>query len=186
MISTGDLRKGNTIVIDGELMKVLEFQHVKMGRGSAFVRAQLRNLRTGATTERTFQGGAKFETARLDRRTQQYLYKDDGAYTFMDNQSFEQTMLDERILGSAARYLKEGANIDILYYGDEPIDVEMPSSVEMRVVQTLPGIRGDTASGGTKPATLESGVVATVPLFINEGDVIKVDTRTGAYVERVG
>ena len=186
MISSGDLRKGNTIVVDGELVKVLDFQHVKMGRGSAFVRVQMRNLRSGATTERTFQAGSKFEQARLERRRVQYLYDDGDNYTFMDTETFEQPTLGPRILGDAVKYLKEGMSIDLLVYGDEPIDVELPTSVELRVERTDPGVRGDTASGGSKPATLETGAVVQVPLFINEGDVLKVDTRTGAYIERVG
>lgn len=186
MISSGDLRKGNTIVVDGELVKVLDFQHVKMGRGSAFVRVQMRNLRSGATTERTFQAGSKFEQARLERRRVQYLYDDGDNYTFMDTETFEQPTLGPRILGDAVKYLKEGMSIDLLVYGDEPIDVELPTSVELRVERTDPGVRGDTASGGSKPATLETGAAVQVPLFINEGDVLKVDTRTGAYIERVG
>jgi elongation factor P len=185
MISTGDLRKGNTIVVDGELIKVLDVQHVKIGRGSAFVRVQMRNLRSGATTERTFQAGSRFESARLERRRVQYLYDDGEHYTFMDTESFEQPTLDARTLGDAVKYLKEGMTIDLLQYNDEPIDIEMPTSVQLRIVQTDPGVRGDTAAGGTKPATLESGARVQVPLFVNEGDVVKVDTRTGAYIERV-
>jgi elongation factor P len=186
MISTGDLRKGNTIVVDGELVKVLDFQHVKIGRGSAFVRVQMRNLRTGATTERTFQSGSKFEQARLERRRVQYLYPDGDNYMFMDVETFEQPVLGRQVLGDAVKYLKEGMTIDLLLYGEEPIDVEIPTSVEMRVERTDPGVRGDTAAGGSKPATIETGVTVQVPLFINEGDVIKVDTRTGAYIERAG
>ncbi|MEJ7652271.1 MAG: elongation factor P [Chloroflexia bacterium] len=186
MISTSELRKGNTVVIDGDLVKVLEVQHVKIGRGSAFVRVQMRNLRSGSTTERTFQSGSKFESARLERRTVQYLYGDGDQYTFMDVETFDQPVLGPTLLGDAVRYLKEGMNIDLLRFGDEPIDVELPSSVELRIEQTDPGFRGDTASGGSKPATVETGVTVQVPLFVNTGDVIKVDTRTGAYIERVG
>ncbi|MDP9381108.1 MAG: elongation factor P [Chloroflexota bacterium] len=186
MISTGDLRKGNTIVVDNELVKVLDFQHVKMGRGSAFVRVQMRNLRTGATTERTFQAGSRFEQARLERRTVQYLYQDGDNYVFMDTETYEQPTLSAQLLGDAVRYLKEGMNIDLLLYGDEPIDVEIPTSVELRVERSDPGLRGDTAAGASKPATLETGMTVQVPLFVNEGDVIRVDTRTGAYIERVG
>lgn len=185
MISTGELRKGNTLVIDGELVKVLDFQHVKMGRGSAFVRVQMRNLRSGSTTERTFQAGSKFETARLERRIVQFLYSDGDHYTFMDTETFEQPVLDATVLGDSVRFLKEGMTIDLLQYGDEPIDVELPTSVTMRIERTDPGLKGDTASGGSKPATTETGIVVQVPLFVNEGDVIKVDTRTGAYIERV-
>jgi len=186
MISTGELRKGNTLVIDGDLVRVLDFQHVKLGRGSAFVRVQLKNLRTGAITERTFQAGTKFETARLERRTVQYLYNDGENYTFMDTETFDQPTLSADLLGDAVKYLKEGMNIDLLMYGDEPIGVELPTTVELQVVQTDPGVRGDTAAGGSKPARLETGLVVQVPLFINEGDIIRVDTRTGEYIERVG
>lgn len=186
MISSGDLRKGNTIVVDGDLVKVLDFQHVKIGRGSAFIRVQMRNLRTGATTERTFQAGNRFEAARLERRVVQFLYDDGDSYTFMDTETFDQPVLSKQILGDVVKYLKEGMTIDLLQYGDEPIDVEIPSSVELRVEQTDPGFRGDTATGGSKPAKLETGITVQVPLFINEGDVLKVDTRTGAYIERVG
>lgn len=186
MISSGDLRKGNTVVVDGELVKVLDFQHVKMGRGSAFVRVQMRNLRTGSTTERSFQSGSKFEQARLERRVVQFLYDDGDNYTFMDTETFEQPVLNTRLLGDVVKYLKEGMTIDLLMYDEEPIDVEMPTSVELRIKQTDPGFRGDTATGGNKPATLETGTTVQVPLFVNEGDVIKVDTRTGSYIERVG
>ena len=186
MISTGDLRKGNTVVLDGELVKVLDFQHVKIGRGSAFVRVQLRNLRSGATTERTFQAGAKFETARLERRRVQYLYSDGDHYTFMDTENFEQPTLGADLLGDAVKYLQEGMTIDLLEFRGEPIDVELPTSVEMRIARTDPGVRGDTAAGGSKPASTDTGLVVQVPLFVNEGDVIRVDTRTGAYIERVG
>lgn len=186
MISSGELRKGNTVVVDGELVKVLDFQHVKMGRGSAFVRVQMRNLRTGSTTERTFQSGSKFEQARLERRTVQHLYNDGDNYTFMDTETFEQPVLNASLLGDVVKYLKEGMTIDLLTYRDQPIDVEIPSSVDLRVEQTDPGFRGDTATGGSKPATLETGVVVQVPLFINEGDVLKIDTRSGSYIERVG
>ncbi len=186
MISTGELRKGNTLDLDGELVKVLDLQHVKMGRGSAFIRVQLRNLRTGAITERTFQAGTKFQPARLERRTVQYLYHDDNNYTFMDTQTFEQPVLGGDLLEDKVKYLTEGMTIDLLEYQGQPIDVEMPTSVQMRVERTDPGFRGDTATGGSKPATTETGLTVQVPLFIDEGDVIKVDTRTGAYIERVG
>ncbi len=186
MVTAGELRKGLTLNLDGELVRVLDYQHVKQGRGSAFVRLSMRNLRTGAITERTFQAGTKFETARLERRRVQYLYGDGDSYTFMDTETFEQPVLNARLLGDAVKYLKEGMTIDLLQYGDEPIDVEIPTSVEMRVDQTDPGFRGDTATGGSKPATLETGLTVQVPLFVNTGDVIKVDTRTSAYIERVG
>lgn len=186
MISTGDLRKGNTLDIDGELVKVLDLQHVKIGRGSAFIRVQLRNLRTGSITERTFQAGSKFQQARLERRVVQYLYSDGDQYTFMDTETFEQPTLNRSLLGDSVRFLKEGMTIDLLQYNDEPIDVELPTSVQLAVQQTDPGFKGDTATGGSKPATTETGLTVQVPLFINEGDIIKVDTRTAVYIERVG
>jgi elongation factor P len=186
MISTGDLRRGITIESEGDLYKVVDFQHVKLGRGSAFVRVTLKNLRTGSNVQRTFQAGEKFEQVRLERRTVQYLYKDGDQYHFMDTETYEQPIISAAILGDTVNYLKENDNIDLLMYGDEPIDVEMPTAVNLRVAQTEPGFRGDTATGGNKPATMETGLVVMVPLFINEGDMLKIDTRTGEYLERVG
>jgi elongation factor P len=186
MISTGELRRGITIELEGDLYKVVDFQHVKLGRGSAFVRVTLKNLRTGSNVQRTFQAGEKFEQVRLERRTVQYLYKDGDQYHFMDTETYEQPILSAAILGDTVNYLKENDNIDLLMYGDEPIDVEMPTAVNLRVAQTEPGFKGDTATGGNKPATMETGLVVMVPLFIGEGDMLKIDTRTGEYLERVG
>lgn len=185
VVDTGGLRKGLTIDLDNELVRVIDYQHIKQGRGSAFVRLTMRNLRTGSTTERTFQAGSRFNVARLERQTIQFLYKDDDGYHFMDTESFEQFSLPANILGAAVNYLKENDSIDLLTYQEKPIDVELPVTVNLRIAQTDPGYRGDTATGGNKPATLETGLVVTVPLFLNEGDLIKVDTRTGAYLERV-
>ena len=185
MIDTGGLRKGLTLDYNGDLVKVVEYQHVKQGRGSAFVRLTLRNLRTGSTTSQTFQAGSKFQTARLERRRVQYLYADDDQYNFMDVDSYEQFPLNKSMLGDTINYLVENEVIDLLTYQDQPVDVEAPITVQLEVSQTDPGVKGDTAAGGTKPATLQTGLTINVPLFINIGDVVKVDTRTGEYLERV-
>jgi elongation factor P len=185
VIDTGELRKGIIIEHEGALQRVIEYQHVKQGRGSAFVRLTMRNLRTGSTTQQTFQAGAKFPLVRLERQRAQYLYAEDGLHNFMNVDSFEQFSLDRDTLGDALNYIKENDTIDVLTYQDEPIDIEIPITVQLEVTQTDPGFKGDTATGGTKPATLETGVTVTVPLFVSEGDVIKIDTRTGGYLERV-
>jgi elongation factor P len=184
MIETGDLRKGLIIQLDGELLRVNDYQHVKQGRGSAFVRLTLRNLKTGSTTTNTFQAGSKFPLVRLERSRAQYLYADDDQHYFMDVDTFDQFPLDSATLGDALNYLKPETTIEVLTYNNEPIDIELPITVELSVSQTDPGFRGDTATGGTKPATMETGLVVSVPLFINEGDVLKVDTRNGQYIER--
>lgn len=185
IVDTGGLRKGLTIEMDNELVRVVEYQHIKQGRGSAFVRLTMRNLRTGATTERTFQNGSKFTVARLERQTIQFLYREEDDYHFMDTETYEQFSLPKEVLGNTVNYLKENNSIDLLTYQDKPIDVEIPVTATLRIERTDPGLRGDTATGGTKPATLETGLVVNVPLFLNEGDQIKVDTRTGQYLERV-
>ena len=186
MISTGELKKGIAIELEGELYQILDWQHIKMGRGSAQVRLKLRDIRGGHTIERTFQAGEKFPRARLDRRAVQFLYSDGDLYYFMDAESFEQTMLSQEQLGNAINYLKEGMSLDILTYKDEPISVELPNSVELEVVETDPGFKGDTATAGNKPAKLETGITIQVPLFVNNGDIVRVDTRTGEYLERAG
>ena len=185
MIDTGDLRKGLTLEMNGELVRVVDFQHVKQGRGSAFVRLSLRNLRTGTITQQTFQAGSKFTPVRLERQRVQYLYNDEDQYHFMDVDTFEQFALDKETLGDAVNYLVENETIDLLTHNGQPIDVELPVTVNLRVEQTEPGVRGDTAAGGSKPARLETGLTINVPLFINEGDVVTVDTRTGEYLGRV-
>jgi len=186
MISTGDLKKNITIELDGALYQIIDWQHIKIGRGSAQVRLKLRDIRGGHNIERTFQAGEKFARARLDRHTVQYLYNDGDLYYFMDSESYEQSMLNREQLGDAVDYLKEGISLDILYYKEEPISVELPNSIELEVVETEPGFRGDTATNLNKPAKLETGITIQVPLFVNAGEVIRVDTRTGAYLERVG
>lgn len=185
MISTNDFKTGVTVEIDGEVWQVIEFQHVKPGKGSAFVRSKLRNLETGAVVERTFRAGEKLRRAHLDRREVQYLYSSGDEYVFMDTETYEQLSLTEEQLGDGKLYLVENMNIYVVSHEGRLIGVEMPNSVELKVVETDPGLRGDTASGGTKPARLETGLVVQVPLFIEEGDVVRVDTRTGLYIERV-
>lgn len=185
MISTGDLRKGVTIELDGVLYNVMDYQHIKMGRGSAQVRLRLRDVRQGHTIERTFQAGEKFSRARLDRHPMQFLYEDGGLYYFMNTETYDQTPLTKDQVGDALDYLKENGTVDLLTYGDDPIGVELPTTVDLKVVQTEPGFKGDTTSGATKAATLETGKTVQVPLFIDEGNVLKIDTRTGQYIERV-
>lgn len=185
MIDTGSLRKGLIIEHEGELLKINEYQHVKQGRGSAFVRVTLRNIRTGSTVQQTFQAGARFQSVRLERQRAQYLYAEGNEFHFMDMDSFEQFTLDRETLGDALNYLKVEDSIDLLTYEGQPIDIEIPITVNLEVTQTDPGYKGDTATGGSKPATLETGLVVSVPLFVTEGEVIKVDTRTGSYLERV-
>jgi elongation factor P len=185
MIDTGSLRKGLIIEHEGELLKINEYQHVKQGRGSAFVRVTLRNIRTGSTVQQTFQAGTRFQSVRLERQRAQYLYAEGNDYHFMDLDSFEQFTLDRETLGDALNYIKVEDSIDLLTYEGQPIDIEIPITANLQVVQTDPGYKGDTATGGSKPATLETGLVVTVPLFVTEGEIIKVDTRTGTYLERV-
>lgn len=184
MISSNDFRPGVVVTLDGELYAIVASQHVKRGRGSAYVRARVRNLKTGAITERTFNAGERVPHAFLERREMQYLYHQDTEYVFMDQRSFEQVGLNTDLLGDATRFLKDNTVVTVVYYEDRPIAVELPNAVELAVVETAPGIRGDTASGGSKPARLETGAVVQVPLFVLEGDVIRVDTRTGEYLER--
>ncbi len=185
MISSNDFKTGVSIEIDGDAYIVVEFQHVKPGKGAAFVRAKLRNLRTGAVVERTFNAGEKMPKAHLDRRNMQYLYHDGTYYVFMDNESYEQSLLTEEQMADSKNYLIENMNISVLFFKGDIIGVDLPSQVELEVIETEPGIKGDTASGGNKPATLQTGAVVRVPFFINVGDVIRVNTKTGEYIERV-
>jgi elongation factor P len=184
-VTTGELRKGLTILLDGEMYKITEWSHNKQGRGSANVRLQLKNIRTGANIERTFMAGSKFEDVRLERRPVQFLYADGDDYNFMDNETYEQFALNRSVLGNAADYIKENDTIDLLMFREEPIDVDLPTAVVLAVVQTEQGLQGDRATAGFKPATLETGITVQVPLFVNEGDRIKVDTREAKYLERV-
>lgn len=186
MLSGSELRKGITIELDGQLYRILDYHHLKLGRGSAQVRLKLRDIRAGHTIERTFQASERFPRARLEHRSVQYLYQEGGLYYFMDTENFEQTPLSADLLGEALNYLKEGMTLEMLSYKNEPVGVELPVAVELKVAETGPGFKGDTATAGSKPATLETGLVIQVPLFISRGHIVKVDTRTGEYLERVG
>ncbi len=185
MISTGDLKKGITIELDGQLFTIVDWQHIKMGRGGAIVRTKLRNLRSGSLTDRTFDAGERFQRAFLERRPVQYSYNDGDTYYFMDNESYETVALTGEQLGDAKNYLLDGMQLEIVSYNDEPLSVELPGTVDLEVTYTEPGFKGDTATGGTKPATLETGLVVQVPLFVTTGEKIRVKTDTGTYVERV-
>ena len=184
-ISTADFRTGLTIETEGEIYSLMEFQHVKPGKGGAFVRTRLRNLRTGAVIDRTFRAGERMEQAMIERRSMQFLYRAGDDFTFMDMETFDQPTLSVDRMGEAVKYLKPDAEVSVVMYGDELLAVEIPNTLDLAVTKTDPGLRGDTATGGSKPATLETGAVVNVPLFISEGDVIRVDTRTDQYVQRV-
>lgn len=184
MISVNDLRPGLTIEVDGEVWSVVEFLHVKPGKGAAFVRTRLKNVKTGNVIERTFKAGERVNRAHVDTREMQFLYHSGSEWYFMDTRTYEQLAIAEENLGDAPKYLKENDVILIQFYEGRPIGVELPTFVELKVVETEPGVRGDTAQGGSKPARLETGLVVQVPLFIEVGDVIRVDTRTGEYLSR--
>lgn len=184
MISVNELRNGQTLQIDNNLFVVIDFQHVKPGKGAAFVRTKLRNVRSGATVETTFRAGEKVPKAHLDRREMQYLYNDGEGYIFMDNESFDQISMLAEKMGDAPKFLKENMTVSVLMYQTEVIGIDLPAQVELTVVETEPGIKGDTASGGTKTAKLETGLVVQVPFFINEGEVLRINTKTGEYSER--
>ena len=185
VLSTNQFKNGNHIEVDGTVFKVLEFQHVKPGKGGAFVRTKLRRAADGAVIDRTFRAGEKFRAVRTESRKMQFLYADGTDAHFMDSQSFEQLMLPQEGVAEALRWIKPSEEVDLLFIDERPTDVNVPSAVELAVTQTEPGIKGDTASGGgNKPATLETGAVVQVPLFINEGERVRVDTRSGAYVSR--
>jgi elongation factor P len=184
MISTGELKKGLTIIHDGELMRITDFQHVKQGRGSAYVRLTLRNVRTGSTLNTTVQAGEKFPVAELEKKTVQFLYREDDTFYFMDTATYEQPAVSAAVVGDAASYLKENEEVDLLTYEDEVLDIALAPNVVLQVAQTDPGYKGDTASGGGKPAIMETGLRVIVPMFVNEGDSLRIDTRTGTYIER--
>lgn len=183
MISGSDLRKGIIIELEGKLYQVIDYQHIKMKR-TALAKVKLRDINAGHTIERSFQSNEKLVRARLDSRPMQYLYNDEGLYYFMDEKSFEQITLNTKQLGDTLNYLKEGTSVEISSYQGEVIGIELPITVELAVIETESGFKGDTATGGNKSAKLETGLTIQVPLFINEGDVLKVNTRTGTYLER--
>ncbi len=186
MASTSDIRNGLCIDYNHDIYSVVEFQHVKPGKGAAFVRTKLKSLTTGRVIDNTFPAGHKINEVRVERRTFQYLYNDEMGYHFMNNETFEQTYIDEKMIDNPG-LLKEGESVDILFHADKemPLTLEMPQYIIMQITYTEPGVKGDTATNTLKPATVETGAEVKVPLFINEGDKIKIDTRTGAYVERI-
>ncbi|MCC6346618.1 MAG: elongation factor P [Nitrospirales bacterium] len=185
MIATSDFRKGAKIEYKGEPCEIVDFQHVKMGRGGAVIRTKLKSLRTGNVLEDTFRSGEKFETPALEEKEMQYLYVQDGMHYFMDTESYEQVPLTDAQLGEVKKFIKENMTVKILYYKEAPMTVEAPMFVELKVVETEPAFRGDTASGSSKPAKLESGAVVKVPFHIEIGDTLKIDTRTSEYIEKV-
>ena len=185
MISANDLRKGVTFVYDNDVYQVIDFQHVKPGKGAAFVRAKIRSVMNGGTKDVTFNPSEKFENAIITTKEMQYLYNDGQLYYFMDPQTFEQIGLEYEIVEEAIKYVRENDTATMRIYENKPFDVEAPNFVELKVIETEPGIKGDTATNVTKPATVETGAVVNVPVFVNEGDTIKIDTRTGDYLSRV-
>ncbi|MFQ6093635.1 MAG: elongation factor P [bacterium] len=185
MATTADFRNGMVIVLDGRLYTIIEFQHVKPGKGGAFVRTKLKGVVSGKVIDKTFRAGERVEEARVERNFMQYLYAAGGMYYVMDPSTYEQIPIPKEIMGDAITYLKENTNIAVLMYEGSPIAVELPFFVDLKVAATDPGMRGDTATGGTKPATLETGAVVQVPLFVSVGDTIRVDTRKKEYIERV-
>ncbi len=185
MITAGDFRNGLTFEYDGNVYQVVEFQHVKPGKGAAFVRTKMKNVMTGGVVERTFNPTEKVEPARIERKEMEYLYEDSGLYYFMDQETYEQIPLGQDQLGDALKFVMENMTVKILSYKGNVFAVEPPTFVEMKVIATEPGVKGNTATNVTKPATVESGAVITVPMFVNEGDAIRIDTRTGEYMERL-
>jgi elongation factor P len=183
-ITTNDLKNGMTLNLPEGLFQVVEFQHVKPGKGGAFVRTTLKNVRTGAVVDRTFRGAEKVEQAVIDKREMQFLYRDGSDLVFMDNESYEQLHVDPAALGDSANYIVDGSTVQLAMYNSEIVGVELPAAVELAVRETEPGIQGDRVSGARKPATLETGLVLQVPLFVNTGDRLKVDTRSGEYITR--
>jgi len=185
MTTTADFRNGMVLKIKGELWTIIEFLHVKPGKGGAFVRTKLKKVPDGAVVDRTFRAGERVSEVRLERRSLQYLYRSENHYYFMDSETFNQYVLDEAVLGEQVGFLKEGFDCEGLIDGGEVIGIELPYFIDLKVIDTDPGVRGDTAQGGTKPAKLETGIIVQVPLFISKGEVIRIDRRSSSYLERV-
>ena len=185
MVAAGDFKNGITVEIDGNIYQILEFQHVKPGKGAAFVRTKLKNIISGGVVEKTFRPTEKFENAHIDRKDMQYLYKDGDLYNFMDVETYDQIALDSEVVGDALKFVKENETVKICSHKGNVFSVEPPLLVELAITETEPGFKGDTAQGATKPATVETGAVVNVPLFCETGDVLKIDTRTGEYLSRV-
>ena len=185
MIDVNDLRKGVTFELDGQLLRVIEYHHHKPGRGNAVIRTKVRNLRTGAQFEKTFQSGDRVQDVRVENREMQYLYHDGDLYTFMDSKSYEQVIMEPRVLEDNVNFLRDGLDVTVQMYGDEPLGVELPTAVDLKIIQSDAAVRGDTATGANKYVTVETGYRVQVPLFVNENDTIRIDTRTGGYVTRV-
>ena len=185
MISAGDFKNGITIEVEGNVFQIMEFQHVKPGKGAAFVRTKLKNIISGGVVEKTFRPTEKFPQARIDRKEMQYLYADGDMYNFMDTENYEQTALNSDEVGDALKFVKENEMVKVCSYNGNVFAVEPPLFVELEITDTEPGFKGDTATGATKPATVETGATVAVPLFVNQGDTIKIDTRTAEYLSRV-
>ncbi len=183
-VSTNDLKNGMTLEIEGALFSVVEFQHVKPGKGGAFVRSKIKNVKTGAVLERTWRADEKVEQAILEKKDMQYLYRNGSQYVFMDSNSYDQIEVDATRLGDSVSFITEGMNLQLVIYQDDVVSVELPASVELVVTESEPGVQGDRVSGARKPATLETGITIQVPLFVNQGDRIKVDTRSAEYITR--
>jgi elongation factor P len=184
MATTNDLKNGMTLNLDGQLWNVIEFQHVKPGKGGAFVRTKMRSVLSGKVVEKTFNAGVKVEVAQVDKRDMQYLYKDGEDFVFMDSTNYDQVSLSKQVVGDAVDYLLENADVIVAMHDGNPLFIELPASVELKITYTEPGLQGDRSSGGTKPATVETGITVQVPLFIKQDEKVLVDTRTGAYLGR--
>ena len=186
MYDTSDIRKGLKIMMDGAPFTVVEFQFVKPGKGAAFTRTKVKNLLTGAVLERNFRSGEKFEPANVETKTMQYLYKDADSFVFMDTTTYDQVQIPDTTIGDSADFMPENINVEVLFFQDRAVGVTLPNFIEQAITETEPGFRGDTSTGATKPAKISTGATINVPLFIGVGDIVKIDTRTGEYLERVG